>query len=70
MGSIEKAEKLFYRMQGERVKPDAVMFATLIKGQLKEGRFNQALDMAIRMVEERPSCSSRHNPYHEVYQKF
>lgn len=33
---ITKAEELFQQMKCERVKPDAVMFATLIKGQLRQ----------------------------------
>ena len=70
LGSIEKAEELFQRMKYERVKPDAVMFATLIKGQLKEGRFNEALNTALRMIDEQPECNSRHNPYYEVFCKF
>lgn len=67
---IEKAEELFRQMKGERVKPDAVMFATLIKGQLRQQRYPEALNMALKMVEEKPLSGPRSDPYSEVLNKF
>lgn len=67
---VEKAEDLFRRMKSERVKPDAVMFCTLIKGQLRQQRYNEALTMAVRMVNESPDAGTRSDPYSEVLHRL
>ena len=57
-------------MQQSKIQPDAVTFATLIKGQLKAQLFSDALDTAIQMVQVRPKAGPRSDPYTEVYHKF
>jgi len=57
-------------MRNEKVKPDAVIFSTLIKGQLRVQRYNEALNTAFKMVDDKPDCGVRSDPYSEVFQKL
>lgn len=64
---IETAEKLFREMNQHGIQPDAVTFATLIKGLLKSNQFNKALETAIQMIQANPKTNARSDPFCEVY---